>query len=199
MLLSLPLSHSFPLNPNSPPRGQPNLGLHDLPAKCKFLALRSGQQKAIYHSPPMWCDKCKKEVDINSVAVNKPRGALSMDIEGDVTPTIIHSTSNIINICKSCGESDYLFDSEASARREDERQQVQWELDKTLRERDAEKAKIRKKVWATGCKISLCMALAYGAIGVARDLTFLDAVINGVVGGVLGIAGTWAVSNLKEK
>ena len=48
-----------------------------------------------------------------------------MDIEGDVTPTIIHSTSNIINICKSCGESDYLFDSEASARREDERQQVQ--------------------------------------------------------------------------
>jgi hypothetical protein len=147
----------------------------------------------------MWCDKCKKEVDINSVAVNKPRGALSMDIEGDVTPTIIHSTSNIINICKSCGESDYLFDSEASARREDERQQVQWELDKTLRERDAEKAKIRKKVWATGCKISLCMALAYGAIGVARDLTFLDAVINGVVGGVLGIAGTWAVSNLKEK
>lgn len=71
----------------------------------------------------MWCDhpKCKKEVDINSVAVNKPIGALSADIEGDVTPTIIHSTSNIINICKSCGESDYLFDSEASAKKEDER------------------------------------------------------------------------------
>ena len=150
----------------------------------------------------MWCDnpKCKKEVDINSVAVNKPRGALSMDIEGGVTPTIIHSTSNIINICKSCGESDYLFDSEASARKEDERQMAQWELDKTLRERDAEKAKIRKKVWATGCKISLCMALAYGAIGVAApDLTFLGAVINGVVGGLLGIAGTWVVSMFKQK
>ena len=96
----------------------------------------------------MWCDKCKKEVDINSVAVNNPRAAFSMDIEGDVTPTMIQSTSNIINVCKSCGESDYLFDSEASAKRAGERQKIQRERERVRREKDLEKdKKISKVVW----------------------------------------------------
>ena len=99
----------------------------------------------------MWCDKCKKEVDINSVAVNNPRAAFSMDIEGDVTPTMIQSTSNIINVCKSCGESDYLFDSEASAKRAGERQKIQRERERVRREKERvhrEKyKKIRKIVW----------------------------------------------------
>jgi hypothetical protein len=144
----------------------------------------------------MWCDnpKCKKEVDINSVAVNKPRGALSMDIEGDVTPTMIHSTSNIINICKSCGESDYLFDSKASAKREDERQEVQ-------RKKDAVNAEKNEKVWGTGCLISLGMGLAFG---IWAAVTYPDKALYGffyigLCGMMFGVAGTWAVAIAKEK
>jgi hypothetical protein len=109
----------------------------------------------------MWCDnpKCKKEVDINSVAVSKPRGALSMDIEGDVTPTMIHSTSNIINICKSCGESDYLFDSKASARKEDARQNAQRKIQRVQREKDAEAA---GKVYKYGGIIALIASPIFG-------------------------------------
>lgn len=77
----------------------------------------------------MWCDnhQCKKEVDINSVAVNNPSGAYSMDVEGDVTPTIIRSTSNIINICKSCGESDFLYPSKAAAEAARQLEEAQFE------------------------------------------------------------------------
>jgi hypothetical protein len=147
----------------------------------------------------MWCDnpKCKKEVDINSVAVSKPRGALSMDIEGDVTPTMIHSTSNIINICKSCGESDYLFDSKASAKREDERQEVQ-------RKKDLERGEKLVKVWGTGLLISLGVGFIFGLYPLAA---FPDNEHMGPVsaffgfalcGGLLGVAVTWAIANFTE-
>lgn len=154
----------------------------------------------------MWCDnpKCKKEVDINSVAVNKPRGALSMDIEGDVTPTIIHSTSNIINICKSCGESDYLFDSEASARKEDERQMAQWKKPMGLSElkKDLENQRKKEKVWDTGCKISLGVALAFGLWSLKRfpddDQPVPIFIIFSFFGFIFGLIGTWFVSNATD-
>ena len=58
----------------------------------------------------MWCNFCKKEVDFNSVAVSNPKRAYSMDLEGDVTPTVITSSNaKVINVCKSCGQSDYMF------------------------------------------------------------------------------------------
>jgi len=58
----------------------------------------------------MWCNFCKKEVDFNSVAVSNPKRAYSMDLEGDVTPTVITSSNaQVINVCKSCGQSDYMF------------------------------------------------------------------------------------------
>ena len=146
----------------------------------------------------MWCDKCKKEVDINSVAVNNPRAAFSMDIEGDVTPTMIQSTSNIINVCKSCGESDYLFDSEASARREDERQQVQR---KAQRKKDVANAKKNEKVWGTGCLISLGMGLAFGIWAAVSypDKALYGFFFMGLCGMMFGVAGTWAVAIAKEK
>jgi hypothetical protein len=147
----------------------------------------------------MWCDnpKCKKEVDINSVAVSKPRGALSMDIEGDVTPTMIHSTSNIINICKSCGESDYLFDSKASAKREDERQEVQ-------RKKDLERGGKLEKVWGTGLLISLGVGFIFGLYPLAafpnnEHMGPVSAFFSfGILGGLLGVAVTWAIANLTE-
>ena len=147
----------------------------------------------------MWCDnpKCKKEVDINSVAVNKPRGALSMDIEGGVTPTIIHSTSNIINICKSCGESDYLFDSEASARKEDERQMAQWKIQQVQRKNDAASARKKEKVSNIGCKISLGVGLAFGLWSLEKfpdDPTVPMFIIFSFFGFMFGVAVTCVVA-----
>ena len=66
----------------------------------------------------MYCDhpSCKKEVDFNSVAVSNPKRAYSMDLGGDVNPTVITSSkAQIINVCKSCGQSDYMFINKQAA------------------------------------------------------------------------------------
>ena len=66
----------------------------------------------------MWCDFCKKTVDINSVAVSSPKRAYSMDLEGDITPTVITSSNpQVINVCRSCGKSDYLFVDQAEVKK----------------------------------------------------------------------------------
>ena len=64
----------------------------------------------------MWCDSCQRDVDINSVAVNEPKRGYSMDIgEGMTTTAFTSSSAQITNVCKSCGESEYLFPSKAAA------------------------------------------------------------------------------------
>ena len=64
----------------------------------------------------MYCDhpSCKKEVDINSVAVSNPKRAYSMDMEGGLNPTIITSSNaQIINVCKNCGKSEHLYSTKS--------------------------------------------------------------------------------------
>ncbi|MFL2452275.1 MAG: DUF4339 domain-containing protein [Verrucomicrobiales bacterium] len=60
----------------------------------------------------MYCShpSCQKDVDINSVAETKIHGAGTYDfLDSDINPSVVSSSSGIVNICKSCGESDYLF------------------------------------------------------------------------------------------
>jgi len=60
----------------------------------------------------MYCSNCGKDVDINSVASNKIHGGITYDLpHSDIEPTIVSGSSKIINVCKSCGESAYLFQS----------------------------------------------------------------------------------------
>ena len=69
----------------------------------------------------MWCDFCKTEVDFNSVGVSNPKRAYSMDIEGDVNPTIITSSNTqVINVCKKCGQSDFMFINQEAVRQQKE-------------------------------------------------------------------------------
>ena len=67
----------------------------------------------------MYCahPSCKKEVDINSVALDKKaRMAGTITNENGLSFTRIRQGDNkIVNVCKSCGKPDYLFSSEAEA------------------------------------------------------------------------------------
>ena len=62
----------------------------------------------------MYCPQCNKEgVDFNSVAVNKPTSAFTLDLEGPVDPTVVRSSSTVINVCKTCGSQDLFPSAEA--------------------------------------------------------------------------------------
>jgi hypothetical protein len=63
----------------------------------------------------MWCAGCDQKVDFNSVAVSSPRTAMTLDLEGDVDPTVVTSAkAQVINVCKNCGsQSLYPTKSEA--------------------------------------------------------------------------------------
>ena len=62
----------------------------------------------------MYCDhpSCKKEVDINSVAVSQPKSAYTMFNEDGLGMTRVGGgNDSIVNVCKSCGSSEHLWDS----------------------------------------------------------------------------------------
>ena len=62
----------------------------------------------------MYCDhpSCKKEVDINSVAVSQPKSAFTMFNEDGLGMTRVSGgNDSIVNVCKSCGKSEYLWES----------------------------------------------------------------------------------------
>ncbi len=61
----------------------------------------------------LYCSTCRKKVDFNSVAVSGPARAYTLDLDGPVDPTIIRSSSKVVNVCKNCG-SQNLFQSEAA-------------------------------------------------------------------------------------
>lgn len=130
----------------------------------------------------MWCKRCNKEVDINSVSQTKIHGALSLDHEffGEGTPTIVGSTNNIVNICKSCGKSDALWESEKVYRAEQykvaaERKKKRLE-EKEAAERYAEWAKrvevsVGHHVWtAIGCLLAapIYVFVVYWVLGWIR-------------------------------
>lgn len=53
----------------------------------------------------LYCRKCSKHVDFNSLASNQVKGALTIDNpNADIDPSIILSESKIINVCKNCGD-----------------------------------------------------------------------------------------------
>ncbi len=63
----------------------------------------------------MWCADCDQKVDFNSVAVSSPRTAMTLDLGGDVDPTVVTSAkAQVINVCKNCG-SQNLYPSKAKA------------------------------------------------------------------------------------
>ena len=60
----------------------------------------------------MYCANCKMEVDINSVAVSKAKGAYTMFNEDGLGMTRVSGGNDkIVNVCKSCGKSEYLWES----------------------------------------------------------------------------------------
>ncbi len=62
----------------------------------------------------MYCSSCQKEVDINSVSVEAggARGAITTLGEDMLVPTVVSSKrSKIVNVCKSCGRSEFLWKS----------------------------------------------------------------------------------------
>ena len=62
----------------------------------------------------MYCDykSCKKEVDINTVAVSQPKSAFTMFNDDGLGMTRVSGgNDNIVNVCKSCGKSEYLWES----------------------------------------------------------------------------------------
>ncbi len=62
----------------------------------------------------MYCSYCGKDVDINSVARTDIKGGITYDSpHSEISPTLVVGSSNIINVCKSCGEADYLFKDKA--------------------------------------------------------------------------------------
>ena len=91
----------------------------------------------------LYCAKCNKDVDFNSVAVqntSSPRAAMTMMGE-DISPTIISggsTSTEIVNVCKECGQNDRLWPSKsdfksyiaAQAREEEQRLEKSKDQDK---------------------------------------------------------------------
>jgi hypothetical protein len=63
----------------------------------------------------LYCSRCQEMVDFNSVSESGPTRAYTLDLEGPVDPTIIRSSSKVVNVCKTCG-SKSLFQSKAAFR-----------------------------------------------------------------------------------
>jgi hypothetical protein len=61
----------------------------------------------------LYCSRCRKKVDFNSTSVQGPTRAYTLDLDGPIDPTIIRSSSKVVNVCKNCG-SQNLFQSEAA-------------------------------------------------------------------------------------
>ena len=78
----------------------------------------------------MYCSSCDKEVDINSVAVSQSTNAVTMFNDDGLGMTRVGGGNDkIINVCKSCGQSEYLFANKESAKiileqREEERRRL---------------------------------------------------------------------------
>lgn len=81
----------------------------------------------------MYCYSCDKEVDINSVAVSQSTNAVTMFNDDGLGMTRVGGGNDkIINVCKSCGQSEYLFANKESAKiilkkREEERRRLKKE------------------------------------------------------------------------
>ncbi len=61
----------------------------------------------------LYCPSCQKMVDFNSVAVSGPTHAYTLDTGGAIDPTIIRSSSQVVNVCKNCASKN-LFRSESA-------------------------------------------------------------------------------------
>ena len=64
----------------------------------------------------MYCSHptCRKEVDINSVMKQQNSGGVILDSELTDNDLFVSRTTNkVVNVCKSCGETDYLWKTEA--------------------------------------------------------------------------------------
>jgi hypothetical protein len=61
----------------------------------------------------LYCPSCQKMVDFNSVAVSSPTRAYTLEIDGLIDPTIIRSSSQVVNVCKNCA-SQNLFRSKSA-------------------------------------------------------------------------------------
>jgi hypothetical protein len=62
----------------------------------------------------LYCSRCQKMVDFNSVSVSGPTRAYTLDVDGPVDPTIIRSSSKTVNVCKICGSNDLHASKQAS-------------------------------------------------------------------------------------
>jgi hypothetical protein len=61
----------------------------------------------------MYCPRCDKNVDFNSTAVSGPTRAYTLDLDGPIDPTIIRSSSKVVNVCRNCGNQN-IFHSKAA-------------------------------------------------------------------------------------
>ena len=64
----------------------------------------------------MYCSNssCLKEVDINSVMKQQNSGGVILESELTDNDLFVSRTTNkVVNVCKSCGETDYLWKTEA--------------------------------------------------------------------------------------
>ena len=89
----------------------------------------------------MYCDhtSCKKEVDINSVAVSQAKNAITMFNDDGLGMTRFGGGNDrIVNVCKSCGHSEYLYESI-------EHRDLEIKMEIERREFDIEMAKVAKK------------------------------------------------------
>lgn len=77
----------------------------------------------------MYCPLCNKEgVDFNSVAVNGPKRAYTLDSDGPIDPTYISNSSTVVNVCKTCGCQN-LFSSKLdfyATEEESEKSDFRW-------------------------------------------------------------------------
>lgn len=51
----------------------------------------------------LYCPRCNKNVEFNSVSSSRVTGAYKMDLDGPIDPTYVRTQQQITNVCKICG------------------------------------------------------------------------------------------------
>lgn len=127
----------------------------------------------------LYCGYCHKMVEFNSAAVSSPTAAVTLDLEGDLDPTSIASKTQVLNVCKECGEHNHLYRSK--------------EEFIAVSTREEEEAELNSKLITNGILyaiigfVTVLITLIFPNQNVDQDPGFFDSIIFDGFSGFIGL------------
>ena len=148
----------------------------------------------------MYCShsSCQKEVDINSVMKQKTSGGFALNSELTTHTYFAGRTSNeLINVCKSCGNTDYLWESKEDYVAHLEYEQHRVEDDRASQELYNNKA--AKKPYIMAMPRALLWLLIFIPVSIILGLIHLGAFISHGMFGFFSDKNGWYAAPFAQK